>query len=321
MVNSQDPLVSIIIPAYNRADLIGETLESFLAQTYKNWECIVVDDGSTDNTKEVVQKYVEKDSRIKLFDRPPAHNSGGNGARNYGFKVSKGDYVQWFDSDDLIIPISLERFIHNFDDRYDLIVAEAKFFEKNIDDSEILFPNIKNSHPVSLSELITLKQRWAIGGCLWRSSSLPKELFNEELKRSQEWEFHIRMILQGKRIFVLDNFIAVHVRIHPQSMSVIINPKNEFENVKARRIMFNLLDRIQMKKDKKKIAQGFLVEHYAQQTKLFLNYSSYKYLFNTLHYFLIDCIKSRHYFFLFKVIFIAMPIKIFTGRDYRYFKI
>ncbi|RLD85933.1 MAG: glycosyltransferase family 2 protein, partial [Bacteroidetes bacterium] len=65
-----NPLVSIIIPAYNRADLIGETLDSVLAQTYPNWECIVVDDGSADKTKDVVQHYVDKDPRFILVDRP-----------------------------------------------------------------------------------------------------------------------------------------------------------------------------------------------------------------------------------------------------------
>ena len=63
------PLVSIIIPTYNRAHLIGETLDSVLAQTYQNWECIIVDDGSSDNTDEVIGAYVEKDSRFKYYHR------------------------------------------------------------------------------------------------------------------------------------------------------------------------------------------------------------------------------------------------------------
>jgi glycosyltransferase involved in cell wall biosynthesis len=94
---NDSPLVSIIIPTYNRAHLIGETLDSVLAQTYQNWECIVVDDGSSDNTDKVVGKYVQKDSRFKYYHRPDEHLPGGNGARNYGFKMSKGEYVNWFD--------------------------------------------------------------------------------------------------------------------------------------------------------------------------------------------------------------------------------
>jgi glycosyltransferase involved in cell wall biosynthesis len=98
---SDQPLVSIIIPTYNRAHLIGVTLHSVVSQTYLNWECIIVDDGSSDNTDEVVGEYVKKDSRFKYYHRPEEHLLGGNGARNYGFKMSKGEYVNWLDSDDL----------------------------------------------------------------------------------------------------------------------------------------------------------------------------------------------------------------------------
>src|SRR5690606_31488967 len=97
-----EPLVSIIIPTYNRAHLIGETLDSVLAQTYKNWECIVVDDGSTDGTDALLASYCKKDARFQYHHRPKEHLPGGNGARNYGFMLSKGEYIQWFDSDDVM---------------------------------------------------------------------------------------------------------------------------------------------------------------------------------------------------------------------------
>src|SRR5690554_6998972 len=102
-MTDQNPLVSIIIPTYNRAHLIGETLDSVLAQTYQNWECIVVDDGSTDNTDEVMAEYMAKDSRFQYHHRPEDRLPGGNAARNYGFEVSKGEYIQWFDSDDIML--------------------------------------------------------------------------------------------------------------------------------------------------------------------------------------------------------------------------
>lgn len=98
------PLVSIIIPTYNRAHLIGETLDSVLGQIYTNWECIVVDDGSTDGTEELLNFYVAKDGRFQYHKRPDSHLPGGNGARNYGFEISKGKYVQWFDDDDIMLP-------------------------------------------------------------------------------------------------------------------------------------------------------------------------------------------------------------------------
>ena len=98
----EQPLVSIIIPTYNRAHLIGETLDSVLTQTYTHWECIVVDDGSTDETSEVMQPYLDKDPRFQYHHRPKNRPKGANACRNYGFKLSKGKYIQWLDSDDLI---------------------------------------------------------------------------------------------------------------------------------------------------------------------------------------------------------------------------
>lgn len=81
------PLVSIIIPTYNRAHLIGETLDSVMAQTYTNWECIVVDDGSTDNTAELLVVYCNKDNRFQYHHRPKDRPKGANAYRNYGIDV------------------------------------------------------------------------------------------------------------------------------------------------------------------------------------------------------------------------------------------
>ena len=84
------PLVSIIIPNYNRADLIVETLNSIIAQTYTNWECIVVDDGSTDDSIKVIDEYSKLDPRIYLYIRPNHKRKGANSCRNYGLEMSRG---------------------------------------------------------------------------------------------------------------------------------------------------------------------------------------------------------------------------------------
>lgn len=93
----QQPVVfSIIVPTYNRAGLISKTLMSLLNQEYKNYEVIVVDDGSTDNTEEVVSQI--KDERLRYVKRENAERAA---ARNFGAAISKGDYLNFFDSDDL----------------------------------------------------------------------------------------------------------------------------------------------------------------------------------------------------------------------------
>ena len=109
--------VSIIIPTYNRAELIGQTLESILAQTYTNWECIVVDDGSTDDTKEVVLSF--SDPRIKYFYKKNEERSI---ARNFGIERSKGIYICFLDSDDIYYKDHLH-VLHDFIQKKELPVA------------------------------------------------------------------------------------------------------------------------------------------------------------------------------------------------------
>ena len=72
-----DSLVSIVIPNYNRANLIGETLDSIIQQTYENWECIIVDDRSTDGSIEIIKNYSNKDPRFLLIERPQEYSKGG----------------------------------------------------------------------------------------------------------------------------------------------------------------------------------------------------------------------------------------------------
>ena len=103
-----NPLISIIIPTFNRAHYIQETLDSILNQTYINWECIIIDDGSEDNTQEVLAKYLKKDVRFQFHIRPENRPKGANSCRNYGFELSKGDLIKWFDSDDIMLPNHIE---------------------------------------------------------------------------------------------------------------------------------------------------------------------------------------------------------------------
>ena len=103
--------VSIIIPAYNCEDYIAETLDSVLAQTYQDWECIVVNDGSTDNTLSIVKKYASTDNRIKSLSQ---ENQGPSVARNNAIAHSSGEYILPLDADDLIEPTYIEEAVSVF---------------------------------------------------------------------------------------------------------------------------------------------------------------------------------------------------------------
>jgi glycosyltransferase involved in cell wall biosynthesis len=184
---SDQPLVSIIIPTYNRAHLIGETLDSVLAQSYQNWECIVVDDGSSDNTDEVVGEYVIKDSRFKYHHRPEDHLPGGNGARNYGFKVSKGKYVQWFDSDDLMVAEMIEKktrmFISNL--KLDAVSCGFKVFGEVIDSKEKNIIFVEDFIYESLRKKFVLN----LPTFMFSKDSLIGLKYSENLTRAQDLDF------------------------------------------------------------------------------------------------------------------------------------
>lgn len=103
----QDGLVSVIIPVYNSESYIGKTIESALAQTYKNFEIIIVDDCSTDLSAQIIQKYCKKYSNIYYYLQP--QNQGVAVARNRALELAKGQYVAFLDSDDLWYPDKIER--------------------------------------------------------------------------------------------------------------------------------------------------------------------------------------------------------------------
>ena len=101
-----ESLVSVITPCYNGSKYIAETIESVMKQTYPNWEMLVIDDGSTDDSAKIVQKYAEKDARIHLIYQ---ENEGSASARNHGIRLAKGQYIAFLDADDLWEPEFLER--------------------------------------------------------------------------------------------------------------------------------------------------------------------------------------------------------------------
>ena len=109
---NKKPKVSVIIPTYNRAHLIGRAIKSVLSQTYEDFELIIVDDSSTDNTEDIIRQFQEKDKRIKYIKHEK--NRGGSAARNTGIKSSKGEYIAFLDSDDEWLCEKLEKQIRLF---------------------------------------------------------------------------------------------------------------------------------------------------------------------------------------------------------------
>ena len=220
MINTN--LVSIIIATYNRANLIAETLDSVLAQTYQNWECIIVDDDSSDNTEEVVSKY-NSDSRIRFFKRPAERIKGSNSCRNYGIEKSSGHFIMFLDSDDLLLPDHLLKKIDVFTNNHQIdgVVSKTIMVSNN---KEVIKKELRTVLTDNiLEDFISLKVSWYIHDILWRKSFLKdKVLYNENLMKMQDRDFHIRRLIEEPTLFLCNEYLTLY-RIHEKSKSADSN--------------------------------------------------------------------------------------------------
>lgn len=266
------PLVSIIIPTYNRGHLIGETLDTVLKQTYTNWECIVVDDGSTDATEELLHTYIAKDNRFQYHKCSDTHLPGGNGARNYGFKLSKGDYIQWFDSDDFMLPKKLELKLNAIiDNNVDFVVCEhAMVYSTNPYKTRSSWL-IHTEGDVLLNHL---KGRiaFATAGPLFKSSFLKgKLLFDERVLIGQEWEFFSRLLTQKPEIFYL-NKVLYHFQNISDGVRGNITTEKVLNRLETELNLFEYINSTDYFKDSE------YLEDY-NRYKFFLILSKYKFLY------------------------------------------
>lgn len=257
------PLVSIIIPTYNRADLISETLDSVAAQTYQNWECIIVDDGSTDSTDQVVGSFVNKDNRFKYYHRPDEHLPGGNGARNYGFKMSQGEYVNWFDSDDLLKPEYLEKKI--IYSEFDGIISPMIKFNYT-EGKKITFGKNKVKSSNFISDYLMGNITFYVGGGLWKKSIINNvnPIFDENISNMDDWDFNLRILYQMPKLKTLDSAYSEY-RIHEDSLymklKIKLIQKEIFSDLDARLKHLKLLihkDEVYFKILKKYTNQRFI---------------------------------------------------------------
>ena len=212
--------VSIIIPTYNRSHLILETLDSVISQTYQNWECIVVDDGSTDNTEELLQIYTDKDQRIRILNRPDFKMKGANSCRNFGVDSSTGDFFLFLDSDDILSNDCLENRILFLENENDLDFAVFDMGLLNNDGfQKYVYPDLKSK---SVQELISLfimgPLPWNMTRPFWRKEFFIKVgYFNENLKMFDDDEFNLRVIYGTKCKFKFANITDCYYRIYQEN--------------------------------------------------------------------------------------------------------
>lgn len=188
-------LISIIIPVFNRKEFVEKMIKSIIRQTYKTWELILVDDGSTDGTFEMCEKLAEKDSRIHAYTRN-VDCKGAPVCRNIGFKLAKGEYVIFFDSDDLIPPFCLQQRIEYMVSHptLDFAIFPTIAFWKKLGD--VKFCSGINVSSYDLRHLIDGLLPFLVVTNIYRKDFLLRHniLWDENMKFFQDQDFNIQCL-------------------------------------------------------------------------------------------------------------------------------
>jgi glycosyltransferase involved in cell wall biosynthesis len=193
-------LVSVVIPAWNRADVLEYTLQSLRAQTYNAWEGLVVDDHSTDKTEDLVKKMAGADDRI-AYQRRTQSAKGAPACRYQGLKKAKGKYVIFLDSDDRLHPRCLEGRVAVMETRPDLayVVYPAELFSQNLGDTRLLWNTFSSTG--DLDRFLKHDAPWQTTGPIWRTAYRRTfgHYWHETALSWQDWEFHTLALLDPVR--------------------------------------------------------------------------------------------------------------------------
>lgn len=218
------PKVSIIIPCYNQAEFLLQALQALQKQTLQDFECIIVDDGSTDTSAQIAEDFIKSDSRFHLIKKP---NGGTATARNAGLRSATGEYVQFLDADDELDARKLELQTKEMEaKRLDMCYTDYRHFHTDVSGKRIL-----RSHPAYTMQPtgslhLSLLTRWGVDfsipiHCImYRLDFISKHelLFSESLRYREDWDFHLRASSQpGFRYGRMPQYVAAFYRENPKS--------------------------------------------------------------------------------------------------------
>lgn len=214
-----NPKVSIIMATYNRAHFIVETLLSIQKQTFTDWECLIIDDGGTDNTREVIAPILEQDARFQFAERPNTHLKGLSGSRNYGLDLAKGDYIIFFDDDDIVHPQNLELCV--FELQQDALSFCRYVRDVFTGDFHYSFDYSKtyNSFYIDKKDIEKmLNNELQFNSCaiMWKRECFDTNRFAETLMYAEDWELYSRIVSSGYSGISIGKSLF-YGRKHPQS--------------------------------------------------------------------------------------------------------
>lgn len=225
---NEKPLVSVIVPTYNYGRFIGETLECLRAQTYAHWECVIVDDGSTDDTAEQVTRFMDGDPRFKFVRQENARQAA---AKNNGLRNSAGQYIQFLDADDLIEPQKFEQQVEFLEmhPEIDIVYGSMRYFTTENPSDRLYWvwgenkpwmPEISGSGKEILTALVQQNIMVINSPLIRRSVVDAVGLFDNALPPAEDWDYWVRCAAAGMRFEFKDlpGTVAL-VRWHSSSSS------------------------------------------------------------------------------------------------------
>lgn len=285
MQNNQLPLVSIIMPAYNAQDYIKQSIQSVVKQTYNNWELLIINDGSTDNTVSIVESF--KDTRIVLFSQ---ENSGVSRARNYGISKAKGDYIAFLDSDDLWKNNKLNVQVSYMKKHPDIVLSYTDYdsfkLQNEIIKNKQLYPfQIENQH----DRLLVFNYIATLTVMLKKEIFQKVDGFDISLFGPEDWDLWIRIAKIGKIAFI-NQKLALY-REHESGISK--NRKRQLEQE------YKVLRRYALQSTNKKLQKYALWFYYLKYINYLFSQKNYlKSLFLYMKLFWLMPLKKENYTYL-----------------------
>lgn len=210
-------MISVVMPAYNSADFIREAIESVLNQTYPHFELIVIDDGSSDNTVQIVEEYQARDPRVKLIKQ---QNAGVGAARNVGISTAQHPWIALMDSDDIALPERFEKQIAAIEANPDVVMWSSE--TRNMSDTGQARQESKYGGPTSREEFNDLRRRGQMIYLATTAAIFRKDIaeqiggFDPRFRSAGDTEFWDRMAAHGPTLALAEPLVLY--RLHRQGI-------------------------------------------------------------------------------------------------------
>ena len=302
------PIVTIIMATYNRSQYIIESIKSIQNQTFNNWECLIIDDGGTDNTEKVLAPILYEDKRFSYLRRTDNYEKGLPGSRNYGLDLAKGDYIIFFDDDDIAHPQNLEICLEELSKdnisfcRYIRRVFRGEFhYDFDLSKDYTSFYIDKSD----INKILRNELQCNSCAVMWTKECYVGHRYTEHLKYAEEWEVYSRIITSVNKGISINKSLY-YGRKHEESITGDFNNKNE-ASLKSYADAIHL---VIADLNKKQMLNDEILRYFIQVSLDYKAYNLFERILHVLDYSFLKKIK-------WKIIYYHLPIRLFFYRLYK----